>query len=455
MSVKCILQGQNNGSVNSYYGTCSTVAATAAKVVSLAGFTLVTGAKVAVKFTITNSAANPTLNINNTGAKPIYYRGSAITASYLAANRTYEFVYNGTQYELIGDIDTDSNTTYTPASATPLVAGTAAVGTSTKYAREDHVHPAQTTITGNAGTATKLATSRTIRTNLASTSTASFNGTANIDPGVTGVLPITNGGTGCSTEDEFNKKIEQIAKKIVDIDIIWGNENEVGNATWWANLKSWAASATATERQACLGKTKKVSLSTAVLGANQVTMMCVAYDHDGTGTLTFQSKYGLPTQFAFSSSSALWNGSTAQTHCNNFANYCSASASLKSVTQKTSSTCNGNKNNAADVQTTAKCWLPSECQMGLANNYSSSNIEWSVNGKEEAYQYYTSASSRIKNYQDANGNDGGSTCWYWERSRYYLASFSNRVCGVNDSGNSGGINYTGTSGRLAPAFTIG
>ena len=34
-----------------------------------------------------------------------------------------------------------TDTTYTPASANPLMDGTAAVGTSTKYAREDHVHP--------------------------------------------------------------------------------------------------------------------------------------------------------------------------------------------------------------------------------------------------------------------------------------------------------------------------
>ena len=54
--------------------------------------------------------------------------------------------------------------------------------------------------TGTAAAATKLATSRTIRTNLASTSTASFNGTANVTPGVTGVLPVANGGTGSSTE---------------------------------------------------------------------------------------------------------------------------------------------------------------------------------------------------------------------------------------------------------------
>ena len=53
--------------------------------------------------------------------------------------------------------------------------------------------------TETAAAATKLATSRTIRTNLASTSSSSFNGTANITPGVTGILPVANGGTGSST----------------------------------------------------------------------------------------------------------------------------------------------------------------------------------------------------------------------------------------------------------------
>lgn len=53
---------------------------------------------------------------------------------------------------------------------------------------------------GTAVAASKLATVRTILTNLASTSAASFDGTANITPGVIGVLPVANGGTGSSTE---------------------------------------------------------------------------------------------------------------------------------------------------------------------------------------------------------------------------------------------------------------
>ena len=102
----------NGTAAITHFGTCSTDAATAAKVVSLTGFALVNGAKVTVKFTTTNTAANPTLNVNGTGAKAIKYRGSAITASSLAANRVYEFVYDGTDYLFMGDINTDTNTTY-------------------------------------------------------------------------------------------------------------------------------------------------------------------------------------------------------------------------------------------------------------------------------------------------------------------------------------------------------
>lgn len=101
------------------YGTCSTAAGTAAKVVTCSGFNLVTGATVMVKFTNANTVANPTLNVNSKGAKAIYYRGAALTASSLAnwgAGDVVEFRYNGTQWDLlnVGNTNTDTNTNYYP-----------------------------------------------------------------------------------------------------------------------------------------------------------------------------------------------------------------------------------------------------------------------------------------------------------------------------------------------------
>jgi len=55
--------------------------------------------------------------------------------------------------------------------------------------------------TGNVATATALETGRKIQTNLASTSTATFDGKEDVAPGVTGVLSTANGGTGNSSVD--------------------------------------------------------------------------------------------------------------------------------------------------------------------------------------------------------------------------------------------------------------
>ena len=213
----------NGSAAITHYGECSTAAATAAKTVALTGFSLVTGARVMVKFTVTNTASSPTLNINSTGAKAIMYRGSAITAGYLAANRVYEFVYDGTDWELVGDINT--NTTYTslknpyaltiqgngttltngtydgsaaktvnitPSSIGAATAshgthvsygtstsalGTSSAGSATTVSRSDHVHalPALTSCTGTLSVAkggTGATTAAAALTNLGITATA-------------------------------------------------------------------------------------------------------------------------------------------------------------------------------------------------------------------------------------------------------------------------------------------
>lgn len=83
----------------SHYGTCSTAAATAAKVVTLSGFKLATGAVIAVKFTYANTAASPTLNVNGTGAKSIAVYGSTAAGSGAwSAGEVVMFVYDGTRW---------------------------------------------------------------------------------------------------------------------------------------------------------------------------------------------------------------------------------------------------------------------------------------------------------------------------------------------------------------------
>ena len=97
---------------------------------------------------------------------------------------TNQFTFNGSAAKTInitpdniGAAKSSHGTHVTYASATPSANGTAAVGSSSKVAREDHVHPLQTSVSGNAGSADKLSTGRTITIGNKSNT---FDGSANI-----------------------------------------------------------------------------------------------------------------------------------------------------------------------------------------------------------------------------------------------------------------------------------
>lgn len=115
-------------------GTCSTSATTVAKTVTVTNFTLRTGAIALIKFTYANTVANPTMNINSTGAKPIFYNGIAVPTDLINANDLVTMMYDGTNWVINGVLDYGTTTT---ASS---YGGTASAGTSSKVAREDHKH---------------------------------------------------------------------------------------------------------------------------------------------------------------------------------------------------------------------------------------------------------------------------------------------------------------------------
>lgn len=85
------------------YGICSTAASTTTKIVSCAGFELYTGATVSVKFTYTNTASKPTLNVNGTGAKVIYAYGETLSSTSCynwPAGAVVAFVYDGAYWRM-------------------------------------------------------------------------------------------------------------------------------------------------------------------------------------------------------------------------------------------------------------------------------------------------------------------------------------------------------------------
>lgn len=87
------------------FGTCSTSYSTAAKAVTLSNFVLETGAFIFVKFTYRNTASNPTLNVNSTGAKNIYRYGTTATGNVPGLSwydgAVVGFVYDGSYWQMI------------------------------------------------------------------------------------------------------------------------------------------------------------------------------------------------------------------------------------------------------------------------------------------------------------------------------------------------------------------
>ena len=72
-------------------------------------FALITGVQVAVKMSVDN-AVNATLNISSTGAKNIRYDSSNIAAGVLKSGRVYNFIYDGTYWQVAGELLTKINT---------------------------------------------------------------------------------------------------------------------------------------------------------------------------------------------------------------------------------------------------------------------------------------------------------------------------------------------------------
>lgn len=138
----------------------------------------------------------PKVNVNSKG---LITGGSALAASDIP-NLDWSKITSGKPTTLAGYGITDA---VALGSVVPLIAGVAAVGTATTAAHADHIHPAQTTITGNAGTASALAAARTISMTGDGTWSTFFDGSGN----VTGVMTLANVVTaGTAAKVTYNSK---------------------------------------------------------------------------------------------------------------------------------------------------------------------------------------------------------------------------------------------------------
>ena len=163
-----------------------------------------------IKFTLQNTdeEANEGAGANTATATISGASGkSTIAANY--------FTENGTS--LADKYAAKSHGTHVTWSTTaPKVAGTAAVGTETKVARGDHVHAAQTSVSGNAGTATKLATARTLTIG---NKGKTFDGSANVSWTLAeiGALPLTGGTITGALNINYNSKTVTVGCGSADV----------------------------------------------------------------------------------------------------------------------------------------------------------------------------------------------------------------------------------------------
>ncbi|MCD7750395.1 MAG: DUF859 domain-containing protein [Lachnospiraceae bacterium] len=176
-----LLGNQGNGV---YYGTCATTASTVAKEVTCSSFTeLTTGAMIAVKFTATNTASSPTLNVNSTGAKTIVGHSTSVVSSYYwKPGQTVIFVYDGTYW--VAQNLVIATTTYYGltklSSSTSSTSTTVAATASAVKAAYDRSSWDTITLTNALGLAyggTGATTAAVARTNLGIACTSLYSGT--------------------------------------------------------------------------------------------------------------------------------------------------------------------------------------------------------------------------------------------------------------------------------------
>lgn len=183
MLLEAYIKAKAPASAGIAYATCSTASATVTKVAVCTGFKLTTGATVLVKFSNTNSAASPTLNVNSTGAKPIVaYGTTAIQAYAWKAGQAVMVVYDGTSWVAL--VQSWATTTYygitklsssTSSTSTTLAATASAVKAA--YDRNSWNSITLTNALGLAYGGTGATTAAGARTNLGISATQLYTGT--------------------------------------------------------------------------------------------------------------------------------------------------------------------------------------------------------------------------------------------------------------------------------------
>ena len=222
----------------------------------------------------------------------------------------------------------------------------------------------------------------------------------------------------------------------------WGDDGDTVDAAWFEGLHNYLQSNAA--RSSWIGDTKRVTLSSAVLGTTTHLIRCIDVNKDATRSVTFQTanmlNNYLPNGFG---SSTAWNTSYAKDYCEQYYNAFPGKAYIATIRKGT----NTNPNSPSISYTNETVFIPSIHEIGLAS-YPFAPIPGEyTQGVNSSYAYYTSNSTRIK-----KKGDNGSADYYWIRSR--TTYDPDYVCIIGDDGTALDYDYYDERQGLAPALVI-
>ena len=191
-----------------------------------------------------------------------------------------------------------------------------------------------------------------------------------------------------------------------------------------------------------LGATKETTLSTPILGTSTFTMRIIGLDIDGSGVITFDSKYVTAESM---------NVDLLDTYQYDFYRYCNANDYIKPLNKGISSG-DMNRNGNANY-TYYEVWSLSEREVNL-DKYSGISVANSTPTKAECtygvnkpYPYFTSDERRIKTIAGSSAKQSWLT-----RSANIIPLMGVSVIAIDNNGHSA---YNATNIRFSPCFAIG
>lgn len=281
-----------------WYGTSSTTATTAAKVVTCTNYSLITGEIIAVHFSTANTYVSGaiTLNINSKGAKDVYVNGAVTSASNTLlweANTTILFTYTGSYYYYVtstGKVDsvhTEGTVTTTvengafgfivasvdSSSNTTGVIGASSSGASATYGDSTGTYGVGADSTGVYGNFYDTNFNATQFFNFTTTAGTIGNGTLPIS--ITGVTAPTN------NTDAANKKY------VDDAVAGGGGGGSQSVTTVTLTVAGWGSNNTQTVNVTGVTATNAVIVTYAPASKSAYTSADIYCSAQGAGTLTF------------------------------------------------------------------------------------------------------------------------------------------------------------------------